>query len=113
MRAFYDALLSKNSEDTLREHLADCGDGSASTPTQHGQQRTFCGSGLASPPYDASTLLTAHALYHGNAQQAAPRVFFSLRLMSGTMVMVYPVSFKGRAFLPCVYDYGTLPARRP
>ena len=30
---------------------------------------------------------------------------FSLRLMSGTMVMVYPVSFQGRIFLPAVYGY--------
>ena len=31
---------------------------------------------------------------------------FSLRLLSGTMVMVYPVSFQRRTFLPAVYGYG-------
>ena len=31
---------------------------------------------------------------------------FSLRLISGTMVMVYPVEYKGRTFLPCAYGYG-------
>ena len=30
-------------------------------------------------------------------------VIFSLRLMSGTMVMVHPVSYGGETFLPCVY----------
>ena len=33
-------------------------------------------------------------------------VVFSLRLMSGTMVMVHPVSYGGAVFLPCVYGYG-------
>ena len=27
-------------------------------------------------------------------------------LMSGTMVMVHPVSYGGETFLPCVYGYG-------
>ena len=26
--------------------------------------------------------------------------------MSGTMVMVHPLSYGGETFLPCVYDYG-------
>ena len=30
---------------------------------------------------------------------------FSLRLVSGTMVMVHPVSYQRRTFLPCVYGY--------
>ena len=32
-------------------------------------------------------------------------VVFSLRLMSGTMVLVHPVSYGGQTFLPCVYGY--------
>ena len=31
---------------------------------------------------------------------------FSLRLISGTMLMVHPVCFQRRVFLPCVYGYG-------
>jgi hypothetical protein len=33
-------------------------------------------------------------------------VVFSLRLVSGTMVMVHPVSYSGETFLPCAYGYG-------
>jgi hypothetical protein len=31
--------------------------------------------------------------------------FFSVRLLSGTLVMVHPVSYGGETFLPCVYGY--------
>jgi len=33
-------------------------------------------------------------------------VVFSLRLLSGTMVLVHPICFHGKTFLPCVYGYG-------
>ena len=34
-------------------------------------------------------------------------VIFSVQLMSGTMVMVHPVSYGGDTFLPCVYGYAS------
>ena len=38
-------------------------------------------------------------------QDSRDAVVFSLRLMSGTMVLVHPVKYNGEVFLPCVYGY--------